>query len=48
MGLQGEAILTFKDGEPHQRIGGVGDSHVDYAPCGFLAGQCVGHVRVIA
>ena len=33
---------------PTRALVGFGARHVDYAPCGFLAGQCAGHVRVIA
>jgi hypothetical protein len=33
---------------PTRALVGFGDRHVDYALCGFLAGQCVGHVCVRA
>ena len=31
---------------PTSALVGFGDRHVDYAPCGFLAGQCMSHACI--
>ena len=33
---------------PTSALVGFGDRHVDYAPCGFLAGQCMSHACISA